>query len=228
MFIFRLLLFVGGIWGQHFAGITDSIPLADTKVLYLTLDACGGKHGSNCDKTLIDLLIAYRIPATLFVNSRWIDANMETIRTLADEPFFRFENHGVKHRPASVSGLWAYNIKGTTSADELIAEIVPNNSKIERLTGRRPVWYRSGTAYYDATAVRIITEQLGMKIAGFAIAVDAGATLSAKQVYRNMMRAKSGDILLAHVNQPASGTCAGIAKAIPELLKKGFVFRPLP
>jgi len=222
-------------WGMHAPGITDRIVPAlqaadDEKVLYLTLDACGGRY----DSSLIAFLRANNIPATLFINARWIDTNTEAFADLAADPLFKIANHGMKHKPASVRGKFAYGIKGTRSMKELLAEINEAADKIEALTGTRPNWYRSGTAHYDGESIRIITKDMNLKIAGFAVNLDEGATLPAHQVYNVALSSQSGDILLAHMNKPdltmkrSGGTASGLERAIPELLKQGYVFRQLP
>ena len=50
------------------------------KVIALTLDACGSEHGKGVDIRLIDFLTRELIPATLFINARWIDANPDLFR----------------------------------------------------------------------------------------------------------------------------------------------------
>ena len=235
MMLTTLPLNAQNFWGMRAPGIIDRIapPLsaaATEKILYLTLDACGGGY----DAAVIVFLRANTIPATLFINARWIDANPKAFADLAADPLFKIANHGMKHRPASVGGKSAYGIKGTKSREELLAEINGAADKIEALTGSRPNWYRSGTAHYDAESIRIITEELNMKIAGFARNLDGGATFSANRVYKAAMTSQPGDILIAHMNKPsgtkdgAGGTASGLARAIPELIKQGFVFRQLP
>jgi len=220
-------------WGMHAPGITDRIvpasvfqPAANEKVLYLTLDACGGGY----DMAVIVFLRMNRIPATLFINARWIDAYPRVFADLAVDPLFKIENHGVMHKPASVRGKSAYGIRGTRSKDELLAEINGGADKIEALTGLRPKWFRSGTAHYDAESIWIITKELNMKIAGFARNIDGGATFSSDNVYRAMMTAQPGDILIAHMNKPSGtgGTAYGLARAIPDMKRRGYVFRQLP
>jgi peptidoglycan/xylan/chitin deacetylase (PgdA/CDA1 family) len=213
-------------WGEHAPDITDNIApqSEDENFLYLTLDACDGGF----DKSIIAFLRANNIHATLFLSARWIKANPKALADLVTDSLFKIANHGTKHKPASVSGKSAYGIKGTSSREELIAEINENANNIESLTSVRPNWYRSGTSYYDAVSIEIITKELGLKIAGFAKNLDEGATLSADQVYRISLTAQSGDILIAHMNRPKAGTSAGLVRAIPELIKRGFIFRQLP
>jgi len=212
-------------WSAHLPGVSSTLPVSKgEKVLYLTLDACGG----SVDELLINFLIEHKIPATLFISAKWLDKNSETFMRLAENPLFEIGNHGTKHIPASVSGKSIYGVKGTDSKKSLIEEIMVNQEKIKKLTSKEPKWYRSGCAYYDNEAVKIIKEELHLNIASFAITLDIGAKLPMQKVYERAIAAKSGNILLAHMNKPKSGTAKGLEKAIPELLARGFVFKTLP
>lgn len=210
-------------WGENVTGVVTRFQTG-TKEIALTLDACGGSpRSSQYDAGLIDFLIQNRIPATLFINARWIDTNPEIFARLAANPLFEIGNHGTAHRPLSVGGKSVYNIAGTASEAEVIAEIEGNSRKIEQLSGKRPLFFRSGTAYYDDEAVRIAREK-GVEIAGFAVVADAGATLGASEVAERIKNARSGDIIIAHMNHPESGTREGIVEAVNTLRKAGFEF----
>ncbi len=209
-------------WGETVSGVRTRLDTGE-KVVALTLDACGGAKGSGVDARLMDFLAQERIPATLFINARWIDANPELFRRLAANPLFEIANHGMWHKPASVSGRSVYGIKGAKDVGELVEEIERNARKIEALTGKRPKLYRSGTAYYDEVAVEV-SNALGHEAAGFSILGDAGATYGAAQVKAALVKAGPGDIVICHMNHPESGTGAGIMAAVPELLRRGFRF----
>jgi len=210
------------LWGENVTGVGRRLA-TEEKVLALTLDACGTTKGMGVDAALMDFLVREQVPATLFVNARWIDANPELLKKLAANPLFEIANHGWRHKPASVTGRSIYGINGTRNVSELVDEIELNARKIETITGKRPKLYRSGTAYYDEVAVEI-SEQLGHHVAGFSVLGDAGATYSAMQVRSALMKSAPGDVILCHMNHPESGTAAGISAAVPELRRKGFSF----
>jgi peptidoglycan/xylan/chitin deacetylase (PgdA/CDA1 family) len=163
------------------------------------------------------------VPATLFVNARWIKANPQQFRQLAADPLFEIANHGTAHRPLSVTGRSAYGIAGTAGVAEAIAEVSTNQELIADLTGESPAFFRSGTAYYDDVAVRIVAD-LGLQVVNYDVLGDAGATYSAAQVTEAMMGSTPGSIILAHMNKPNSGTAEGAAAALPELARRGFRF----
>jgi peptidoglycan/xylan/chitin deacetylase (PgdA/CDA1 family) len=209
-------------WGENVPGVRTRLA-TEEKVLALTLDACGSAKGSGLDAALLEFLVQEQIPATLFINARWIDANPELFQRLAANPLFEIANHGLRHKPASVNGRSVYGIHGTRDVADLVDEIELNARKIEAISGVRPKLYRSGTAYYDEVAVEI-SRYLKHDVAGYSVLGDAGATFTAPQVRAALLKSTPGDILLCHMNHPESGTAAGIIAAVPELRKRGFRF----
>jgi len=209
-------------WGENITGVVTRFD-TNKKVIALTFDACGGPKGSGYDRELIDYLIKEGIPATLFINARWIDANPDIFAFLSAKGLFEIENHGLLHKPCSSRGKVAYRIKGTSDLNEMVDEIELNARKIQVLTGHKPTFYRPGTANCDDICVDVAA-RLGYKIAGFSINGDYGATANRNQVRASLLSAKPGDIVLMHFNHPEGETFEGLLQAIPELKIMGFRF----
>lgn len=209
-------------WGEKVTGVRTRIKGGDN-LIALTLDACGSPRGMGYDSRLMDFLEREQVPATLFINARWIGPNRLLFDRLAANPLFEIANHGYGHKPASVTGRTVYGISGTGSVAELADEIELGARRIEELTGVRPRHYRSGTAYYDEVAVAVAGE-LGHQVAGFSMLGDAGATYNADQVKNALLSATPGAIVILHMNRPGSGTAAGVMDALPELKKRGYRF----
>lgn len=209
-------------WGERVTGVRTRLD-TDDPVIALTFDACGGQNGSGYDEELIEFLRAESIAATLFINKRWIDANDDVFARLADDPLFEVANHGTEHRPLSVNGRQIYGVTGTADPAAVIDEVMVNQDALVALTGRPPTHFRSGTAYYDEVAVRIVND-LGLDVVGFDVLGDAGATYSAAQVAAALDAAGAGSIALLHMNQPTSGTAAGVKAAVPVLRDRGLNF----
>ncbi len=197
----------------------------DEKIIALTFDACGGKHGSGYNKRLIDLLIKHNIQSTLFISGRWIDVNLKIFLKLAANPLFDIENHGLEHRICSVKGLKVYSVKSTNNINEVVDEVELNALKIEKLTGKKPLFYRSGTAFYDDVAVKIIYKLGYIPVNFSGVPGDTNTKASLQKLTRNILNmAKKGAILIFHFNQPQYKTAQALEKAIPILKAKGFRF----
>lgn len=209
-------------WGENVTGVKTRFQ-TEEKEIALTFDACGGEHGNGYDEELINFLREEQVPATLFINERWILENKETFLELAQDPLFQIENHGTNHSPLSVNGGEAWGIRATENVEEAFHEIMDNHETVKELTKREMTLFRSGTAYYDEVAVEL-ANALGYEVVNYDILGDAGATFSSTQVKQALLSAERGSIALLHMNQPTSGTAQGVREAVPILKKQGFEF----
>jgi peptidoglycan/xylan/chitin deacetylase (PgdA/CDA1 family) len=209
-------------WGENVPGVFTRMATND-KVIALTFDACGGNGGNGYDRKLIDFLIKENIPATLFINARWIDANLDTFMSLARNRLFEIENHGYLHRPLSVNGKSAWGISGTKNVGDVVDEVLVNAVKIQKLTGRRPIYFRSGTAFYDEVAVKVV-DDIGLRAVNYNVLGDAGGTFNQSQIKNALLSSPNGAIVICHMNHPEKATAEGLMDAIPELKRRGFRF----
>ena len=209
-------------WGFGGPGVVRDLNTS-RRVIALTFDACGGPGGSGYDQALIGFLRRREVPATLFLNSRWIDANPAAFRQLAGEPLFEIANHGTRHVPLSVTGRSAYGIGGTRNAGEVYDEVATNQAKLGRLLGVPPRLFRAGTGYCDDVAARIVIAMADLLVT-FSVNGDGGATFTPWQVRSAVTAAPGGSIVICHMNHPESGTAGGIAAAVPYLLARGYRF----
>lgn len=210
-------------WGLQ---VTGTVGKSGARDIALTLDACGGPGGTGCDHQLLTTLRKLNVPATLFLNERWIQANPALTAELARDPLFELANHGFQHRPLSVSGKSAYGIAGTTDVGQVYDEVMGNQAVLQDVIGHAPGFFRPGTAYYDEVAAAI-THRLGVVPVNFSINGDGGATFAPSTVAAEVGKARNGDIVIAHFNKPGSGTAAGLAQALPRLLGQGATFAKL-
>ncbi|HXP54758.1 MAG TPA: polysaccharide deacetylase family protein [Streptosporangiaceae bacterium] len=209
-------------WGFGGPGVVRGLGTT-RRVIALTFDACGGPGGSGYDAALIAFLRRQEVPATLFLNSRWIDENPAVFRQLRREPLFELANHGTRHLPLSVTGRSAYGITGTRNAGEVYDEVATNQLKLTRLLGRPPRFFRAGTAYSDDVAAQIVAA-MGERLVTFSVNGDGGATFTPEQVRSTVTAAPGGSLVLCHMNHPEGGTAAGIAAAVPQLTAAGYRF----
>ena len=185
----------------------------------LTFDACSGRY----DRELIATLVRLQVPATIFVTRRWLDANPAAVRELLAHPaLFDLQNHGSAHVPAVVGGH-VYGLPGARDVAAIEREVEAGAQAIGRASGRAPAWYRGAGAAYDVPGEQTIA-RLGYRVAGFSLNADDGGTLDAGSVARRLRQVRPGDIVIAHLNRPGSGTAAGFAAALPELRARGLRF----
>lgn len=213
-------------WGLEAQGALTRLP-PGTAGIAVTVDFCGGPGGNGCDQALLAILRERHVPATLFLNSRWIAANPAIAGQLAAEPLFVLANHGTSHRPLSTTGKSAYGIPGTRNPGEVYDEVMANDAILTQLTGARPRFFRSGTAYLDDVAAKIVA-YLGLTPTGFSINADGGATYPAATVAREAAKARDGDIIICHGNRPGAGTAEGMARALDTFTARGTRLVQLP
>jgi peptidoglycan/xylan/chitin deacetylase (PgdA/CDA1 family) len=193
----------------------------EEKVVALTLDACGG----GVDQGIIDFLIEHRIPATIFATRRWLRRNPAALEILkAHADLFDIENHGARHLPAVIGiDRQVYGIAGVADLAAVKREVADGAAAVEAATGIAPRWYRGATANYDTEAIKAI-EAMGYKVAGFSVNADHGGLFTKDRVASRLKKVRNHDIILAHLNRPASGTGAGLAEGLTWLQENGFQF----
>ena len=213
-----------GKFGEFVKGVDEDIVTKD-KILALTFDACGGPHGSEFDRELIAYLKKEKIPATLFITGLWIKANPALFQELIREPLFEIENHGLEHHLCAAAGETKFGIHGTANVSDAMDEIEVNARQIEYYSHRKPVFYRSATAYTDEECATLARD-LGETIISFdVLSGDAVPGTAAVQIKSNIVKgAKNGAIVIMHMNHPKWNGYEGLALAIPELKKEGYSF----
>lgn len=208
-------------WGEKVFGVKTRLDTAD-KVLALTLDACGSAT-DGCDYRYVNFLKQENIPATIFVSNQWITRHPEDFKELMKCDLFDIENHGLCHLPCSVNGKSIYKVQGTKNPSEVVIEIEKNAKIVQKFTGKKPKYYRSGTAYYDEIAVKIAND-LGYDVIGFDILGDAGTTWGKETVKQALLKSRPGSIIILHMNHPEKDCAIGAIDAIKKLKENGFVF----
>lgn len=194
----------------------------DPPRIALTFDLCMGKT----DRRIFDILIAEKIPATLFVTARWLVKNPDAIAQIKAHPeLFEIGNHGQNHIPAIDEPGTIYGLKTAGNLRAVCEEVEGGAQAIEKsgLTSQFKPFYRGAAARYTTRSLKLI-EDLGFHVAGFSINGDQGASLSASMVLRRLKTAKDGDVTIAHMNQPTRASGAGVAEALHDLKKQSMHF----
>ncbi len=213
-----------GRWGEFIKG-TDQDLVTNQKIIALTFDACGTKSGDGYDRELVEYLKKEKIPTTMFFTGLWIDANPEVFKQLAADTLFEIENHGLYHKPCASAGETEYGIKGTLDVGQAIDEIELNNRKIKNITGRRPKFFRSPTAFADEVCVKV-AGQLDITVISYdVLSGDAVPNTPEHVIAGNILKnVKDGSIVIMHMNHPQWYTYEALQKVIPELRRQGYSF----
>jgi len=204
-----------------------AVPEGAPHTVALTLDACGGQT----DHRIIDTLLALAVPATIFATGLWLTANPQTVALFRTRPdLFSLQNHGERHLPAVLSPVgserrvFGLPVAGTPEA--VRREVERGADAVEASGVRRPRWYRGAAGLYSPEAVAEI-RTTDVWIAGYSLNADAGASLPAASVSRRIQAARTGDVIVAHINQPHRPSGAGVAGGIAALKQAGVVFMML-
>lgn len=186
----------------------------------LTLDACSG----GVDMRILTALIDNQIPATLFLTGRWISANPDATALLNQHAdLFQFENHGAEHVPPVIGTEKPYGITPAGTPEAVLAEVSGGSFFIQSAMKAKAHWYRGATALYSPDAMDLIAEQ-GLRIGGFSLNGDFGASGSADAVEKSFLSAKDGDVIIAHMNQPTRPAGEGVVAGVLALKQKGYRF----
>ncbi|HEX4297561.1 MAG TPA: polysaccharide deacetylase family protein [Devosia sp.] len=196
------------------------VPSGAAPEVCMTLDACMGAT----DHRILDTLIGNAIPATIFATRRWLDHNPDVVKTLlAHKDLFAVENHGAMHIPAIIGTETAYGIAPAGTADAVFAEVEGGQQAVTAALGIAPRWYRDATALYTQDAINLIGT-MSLRIAGFSLNGDLGASVPAAIAQKRIAAARSGDVIISHINQPTRSSGQGVADGLLELKASGFRF----
>lgn len=199
---------------MHFA------PAGGAPQVAMTLDACMGET----DMRILGPLIDNRIAVTIFATERWIGNNAATVALLLQHPdLFVIENHGARHIPAVIGTEKVYGLAPAGTANGVFAEVSGGQQSVTSTFARAPLWYRDATALYSTDAMSLI-DAMQLKIAGFSLNGDLGASVPADEAQARIAAAKSGDVIISHINQPRRPSGAGVIAGILGLKAAGFSF----
>ncbi len=193
---------------------------ADRLVVALTFDACPGAF----DQRIADALVAASIQATIFVTDLWMRWNPAGLAfLLAHRDLFAIENHGERHIPPVLGHGTIFGIPIAGDLTTVRHEVTAGAAAIAKASGVTPRWYRAATGFYSPSVIPDI-QQLGFGIGGYSLSADEGASLPAHSVTQRIAAAASGDVIVAHINQPSRPSGAGVVPGIQALQRRGASF----
>ena len=184
----------------------------DSREIAITFDACPTTLPDEYDEKVIDILLREKTPATLFLSGRWVEKNPEKVKFLAAQPQFEIANHAFWH-PHLLE----------KDDDRILRELKRTQAIIKKMTGRTPHYFRPPYGEVDER-VAAIAQKAGLTTIQYDIASgDPDAGLSPQRIIRSILRdAKSGSIIVFHMNRKGVHTAEVLPDIIDGLRKKGF------
>lgn len=161
---------------------------------------------------MVEVLLAEKVPATLFMSGRWVEKNPEKTKLLASKPQFEIAAHSYYH-PHMME----------KSDDRDIRELKNTQALIKKVTGKTPRYFRPPYGEADERVVKLAA-QAGLVSVLYDIASgDPDPTLSAGRIVRVVLRdAKGGSIIVFHMNGNGVHTAEALPQIIEGLRNKGF------
>jgi peptidoglycan/xylan/chitin deacetylase (PgdA/CDA1 family) len=186
----------------------------------LTFDACMGR----VDERILQALIDNHIRATIFATARWLKYNAKAIEEIKAHPdLFEVEDHGAMHMPAVDVPMRVFGLAAAGSPQGVHNEVMGGADAVAKAFGHQPRWFRGATGMYSASSLKQI-EALHLKVAGYSVLGDGGASFSTQKTAATIGKAKDGDVIVAHINQPKKPAGLGVVEGILKLKAAGFIF----
>jgi peptidoglycan-N-acetylglucosamine deacetylase len=197
-------------------GIADGLVIEhgrrDSREIAITFDACPTTLPDEYDEKVIDVLLREKMPATLFLSGRWVEKNPDKVKFLAAQPQFEIANHAFWH-PHLLE----------KDDDRILRELKRTQAIIKKMTGTTPHFFRPPYGEVDER-VAAIAQKAGLATIQYDIASgDPDAGLSTRRIIKNILRdAKSGSIIVFHMNRKGVHTAEVLPDIIDGLRDKGF------
>jgi peptidoglycan-N-acetylglucosamine deacetylase len=182
----------------------------DDQKIAITLD---GTWGANYTEELLEIFQEHDLQITFFFAGFWLEKYPDLVKKIAAAGH-EIGNHTYTHPHCN-----------SLSKEKLTKELEDTSNLIEKLTGKRPKYFRPPFGEYNNRVIRT-AEELGYQVIQWSLDSldwqEPGVDYITKRI---LGRVKDGDIILMHNNAP--DTPQALKILIPELQKKGLQIVPL-
>ena len=181
-----------------------------SKKISISFDAAWGNEDT---EQLIEILAKYNVKTTFFAVSEWVEKYPESVKALADAGH-EVCNHSSTHPHMS-----------TLSKQDMVTEIENCNSKIEALTGKRPLLFRAPYGDYNNALIEVIGS-LDMYCIQWDVDSLDWKDISPSDISsRVLSKVKPGSIVLFH--NAAKNTPAALPGILEKLISDGYEIVPI-
>jgi peptidoglycan-N-acetylglucosamine deacetylase len=184
------------------------------KKVALTFDACATGKPSHYDEKVISTLVDTRTKATIFLGGKWMEEEPEQTKYLASVPFFELGNHTFLHPHMT-----------HIPVKKMQEELRWTQEVLYALTGKQARLFRPPFGEYDSTVVHVAAA-MGLITVEYDLPSgdpDKNASKEKLVEYVTSM-AKSGSIIVMHVNGRGWHTAEALPDIISGLARRGFAF----
>lgn len=181
----------------------------DDKLIAITLD---GTWGANYTEEILQILQEHNVKITFFFAGYWLEKYPDLVRKIAAEGH-EIGNHSYTHPHFN-----------QLSKEKIREELESTSDLIEKLIGKRPVFFRPPFGEYNNNVIRAANE-LGYQVIQWSIDSLDWMEPGVDKIVQRVLQAESGDIILMHNNAPE--TPAALRQLIPLFRERGYKIVPL-
>jgi peptidoglycan/xylan/chitin deacetylase (PgdA/CDA1 family) len=180
----------------------------------ITFDACAtARQDNGFDRGVFDILKRERVPATIFVSGRWVEAHPEAMTELANEPLIEFGDHSYDHPHMS-----------RLPAARITAEIDQTEAALGRY-GKRAVAFRPPFGDWNQRMIGVIQDRQLPTVTWDVVSGDPSTRTTTSAMIREVLRrARAGSIIIFHINGRGWKTAEALPTILTGLRARGFRF----
>ncbi|HEB12224.1 MAG TPA: hypothetical protein ENI11_00935 [Actinobacteria bacterium] len=177
----------------------------------LTFDACEDRQPAGYDEEIIEILTSTKVPATLFLGGKWISSHPTEAKALAENDLFELGNHSFTHLD--------FTMIETQQARQ---EIRDTQKHLHTLNGKQAKFFRFPFGRYDQGTVDLVASE-GLRAIQWDVVTGApDPNVTAGTIIRAVeTRAKSGSIIIMHMNGRGWNTAEALPAIIDNSRAKG-------
>ena len=180
----------------------------------ITFDACATRtHHSGFDRDVFDVVKREHLPITIFVSGRWVESHPGEMAELAADPLVEFGDHSYDHPHMA-----------HLPVARIVAEIDQTEAALAKY-GKRSVAFRPPFGEWSSRLIYVLQELRLPTVTWDVVSGDPSARTTADGMVRNVVgKARSGSIIIFHINGRGHKTAQALPVILRELRGRGFRF----
>jgi peptidoglycan-N-acetylglucosamine deacetylase len=180
----------------------------------ITFDACATRsHHYTFDRQLFEVVKRERVPATIFVSGRWVEAHPEVMAELAADPLVEFGDHSYEHPHMA-----------HLPVARIVAEIDQTEAALAKY-GKRSVAFRPPFGEWSSRLVYVVQDLQLPTVTWDVVSGDPSARTTVDGMVRNVVgKTRAGSIIIFHINGRGHKTAQALPVILRDLRERGFRF----